>query len=1109
MRIWASLAAVLALAGAAAAEPDPPDDARLLRFPAIHGDQIVFTYAGDLYTVPSHGGTARRLTSDVGFEMFARFSPDGKQIAFTGQYDGNTEVYVMPADGGTPRRLTYTATLHRDDVSDRMGPNNIVMGWTPDGRYVVFRSRMRSFNDFLGQLYEVSVDGGLPEQLDLPRGGFCSFSPDGLKLAFNRVFREFRTWKRYRGGMADDVWVYDRRTRKIEDFTAGSRDASDPDERPGVHPQNIIPMWAGDRIYFLSDRDAHKRMNLYVQQVGGKTARQLTLFADFDIKFPSLGDKAVVFENGGWIYRFDLDTEKAEKVPIRIREDFPAARTELVNVQKNLTEFDISPDGKRALFVARGDVFTVPAKDGATRDLTNTSGVHERDAVWSPDGKSVAYVSDATGEDEIYIAPQDGSGPAKQITDKGDTYKYQIHWSPDSKKILWSDKKLRVLYVDVETKAVHQATQQKVWEVRDETWSPDSRWVAYSAEQPDGLARVFLYSVEQDKTFPVTDPWYGSYGPAFSGDGKYLFFISNRDFNPVYGDTEFNFTYRDMARIYLTTLANDTPSPFKPKSDEVETKKDEPKKDEAKKDEGKKDDPKKDEPKKDAPMKVDTDGLSDRIVEVPVQPANYRELASVGSTVYYLRQGTKDPKPAFQMYEVSQKKETGLGSVNGFGISADGKKMIVAQDGKYGIIDLPKGPVTVNEPLDLSGLEMKLDRHQEWEQIFNECWRQERDFFYDPDMHGVDWKAMHDRYAPLVKYVNTRQDLTYVIGEMIAELNCGHCYVGGGDYARPARVETGLLGAELRRDPVSGFYQIVKILKGESGDPKLRSPLTDDGADAKLGDYIVAVDGRSTADMPNIYEALVGKAGKQVTLRINADAKDKGAHDNIVVPIGSEAELYYYDWVEGNIKKVNDATGGEVGYVHVPDMQQLGLNEFAKHFYPQVRKKALIIDIRGNGGGNVSPMLIERLARQIEMITIARNTAPNANPPAMVWGPKVCLMNEFSASDGDIFPYRFRALHLGKVIGKRSWGGVVGIRDPLPLTDGGELRRPEFSRYDVDGKEWIIEGHGVDPDIVVDNDPAKEYAGEDEQLEKAIAVLKEELKTKERDIPPPPPYPKR
>ena len=1103
MRIPASLLAACLFAAAATAA-EPPDEARLLRFPAIHGDQIVFTYAGDLYTVAAAGGTARRLTSHDGFEMFARFSPDGKQIAFTGQYDGNTEVYVMPAEGGPPRRLTFTATLPRDDVSDRMGPNNIVMGWTPDGKRIVFRSRMRSFNDFIGQLYTVSVDGGLPEELPLPRGGFCSYSPDGKKLAYNRVFREFRTWKRYRGGMADDVSIYDFETKKTEDFTAGSRDVSDPDEPADVHPQNIIPMWSGDKIYFLSDRDAHKRMNLYVKDVFAKTktaTRQLTQFDEFDVKFPSLGDKAIVFENGGWVYRLDLDTEKVQKVPIRILDDRPAARTELVNVGKYITDFGVSPDGKRALIGARGEVFTVPAQSGPTRNLTNTSGNHERNAVWSPDGKWVAYVSDDEEgfSDEIYIAHQDGKAETCKLTEHGDTYKYEIHWSPDSKKILWSDKKLRLEYLDVDTKAVTLVTQAKVWEIRDAVWSPDGKWVAYSQEEADGLSRVYLYSAEQNKNYAVTDPWYGSYDPAFSGDGKYLFFVSNRDFNPIYGETEFDFTYKDMARVYLTTLARDTPSPFKPKSDEVEAKKDEPKKDE----------PKKDEPKKDAGNKVDPEGLSERIEEIPITPSEYHDLASVGSTVYYLRHGSKDGKPALQMYDLAQRKETALGSVEGFEISADGKKMIVELDKKYGIIELPKGPVSVNEPLDLSGLEMKLDRHEEWQQIFNECWRQEADFFYDPHMHGVDWMGVRVKYAPLVKYVNHRADLTYIIGEMIGELNCGHCYVGGGDYPHPARVPTGLLGAELKADAATGAYRIVRILRGEPGDPKLRSPLTEMGVDAKEGEFIVAVDGRPTNEMNNIYEALLGKAGKQVTLRLAADAKGGAGRDVTVVPIANEAELYYYDWVEANIKKVSDATEGKVGYIHVPEMLTTGLNEFAKHYYPQLRKKALIIDVRGNGGGNVSPMLIERLGRQIDMITISRNSIPGTSPQAMVYGPKLCLMNEFSASDGDLFPYRFRAHHIGKLVGKRSWGGVVGIRESLPIVDGGDLRKPEFSRYDVEGKQWIIEGHGVDPDVVVDNDPAKEWAGEDEQLDKAISLIQEELKAHETEVPPPPPYPKK
>jgi tricorn protease len=1090
MRFRASLLALFCLATLAHAaddtRPDAQGEARLLRFPTIHGQQLAFAYAGDLYTASAAGGIARRLTSHAGYEMFPHFSPDGRWIAFTGQYDGNTEVYLIPSEGGIPKRLTYTTTLGRDDVSDRMGPNNIVLGWTPDGQHVLFRSRMHSFNDFIGQLYLVPVRGGLAEPLPLPRGGFASYSPDGKKLAYNRVFREFRTWKRYRGGMADDVWVHDFTTKKTTNLT----------DHPG---QDVFPMWHGDRVYFVSDREPSGRANLYVCDLHSKKARQLTHFEEFDVKFPSLGDAAIVFENGGWIYRFDLDSEKCEKVPIRIPDDRVGARGELVNVGKNVTNFEIAPDGKRALFGARGEVFTVPARHGATRNLTNTSGVHERNAKWSPDGKLIAFVSDASGEDEIWVVAPDGKGSPRQLTSNGDTYKYEISWSPDSKKILWSDKKLRVQYVDVESKEVKQVTQAPVWEIRDAVWSPDSRWVAWSQEERNGLERIYLHSLEQGKTHRVTDGWYASTRPVFSGDGKYLFFVSRRDFHPIYSETEWNHAYRDMARIYLVTLARVTPSPFRPRSDESEAAKSPPSKPES---------GKPPEAKKDAALKIDTDGLPERVLQLPVQAAEYRNLAPAGDVLYYIRQGSKDSKPALQMYDLAQRKETALGSVGGFEISTDGKKMIVSQDGKYGIIDLPKGPVTVSEPLDLSGMEMRLDRHQEWTQIYNECWRQMRDFFYDPTMHGVDWKAMRTRYAPLVPHVGHRADLTYVIGELIAELNSGHAYVGGGDMPHPPRLPLGLLGARLRRDP-SGYYKIVKILKGPRWDPRLRSPLNELGVDAKEGDFILAVNGQPVNELRDIHEALVNQAGKQVTLKINGEPKEKGAREVVVVPISSDGELYYHEWVEGNLAKVEKATGGKVGYVHVPDMLANGLNQFCRYYYPQTHKKALIIDVRGNGGGNVSPMLIERLRREISMITIARNSVPDVNPTGMVWGPKVCLVNEFSASDGDLFPFRFREHGLGKLIGKRTWGGVVGIRGTLPLTDGGYLNRPEFSRYDVAGKEWIIEGRGVAPDIEVDNDPAREHAGTDDQLDRAIAEVLAELKTREKTIPPPPPYPKK
>jgi tricorn protease len=1092
--VLAALTLLVALPLSARAET------RLLRFPAIHGDRVVFSYAGDLYTVPATGGVARRLTSGVGYEMFARFSPDGKTIAFTGQYDGNTEVYVMPAEGGVPRRVTYTATLGRDDVSDRMGPNNIVMTWR-DGGHIVYRSRGIEWNDFKGQLFDVPLDGGLSTQLPLPRGGWCSFSPDGARMAYNRVFREFRTWKRYRGGQADDVWIYDFATKASTNLT----------DNPA---QDVFPMWSGDKIYFLSDRDENKRMNLYVCDLGTHETRKLTDFVDFDIKFPSLGDNAIVFENGGWIYRFDLASGQTQKLTISIDEDFALGRGGLRDVAKEVTNYEIAPDGARALFGARGDVFTVPVKYGNTRNLTNTPGVHERDSKWSPDGKWIAFDSDASGETELWIVAQDGSSPPKQITKGGDTYKYAIEWSPDSKKLLWSDKKQRLQYVDVATGKITTAAKATEWEITDYCWSPDSKWIAYSKPEEDRLSTIQLYSLDDASTIEVTDGWFESDGPAFSSDGKYLFFVSNRSFSPTYGQLEWNHIYRDLAGIYFVTLAADTKSPFEPKSDEVtvgeggksgDKGKADTKAAAGKKKAGAGEEPSKAEEK--VTVKVDADGIQSRIASLPIEPSNYGHLASVGDKIFYGRRGSKDEKPKLLVYDLKEQKETDLGEFRGFEISADGKKMIVSQGGSYSIIDLPSSKIDAKDHLDLSGMQVNLDRRAEWDQIYRECWRQMRDFMFDPHLHGVDWAGIEKKYEPLVPYVNHRADLTYIIGEMIGELSIGHSYVGGGDYPKPERILTGLLGARIERDPASGYYRIVEILKGQNWENDLRSPLTEIGVKAKDGDYILAVDGKPASEILDIYAALVGTVGKQVTLRLNASPKLEGSHETVVIPTGDEHELYYFRWVQDNIDKVSKATNGKAGYVHIPDMGVPGLNAFVKYYYPQLRKEALIVDVRGNGGGSVSPQIIERLHREVAMIDIARNGAPSPDPGGMILGPKVLLIDEFSASDGDIVAYRWKKYGMGPVIGKRTWGGVVGIRGSLPLLDGGFLNRPEFSRYDVEGKQWIMEGHGVDPDIVVDNDPAHEYAGIDDQLDKAIDVIKDLMKKNPVVIPPPPPYP--
>lgn len=1072
-----------------------PQEARVLRFPAIHGNLIVFSHAGDLYAVPESGGIARKLTSHEGYEAFARFSPDGQTIAFTAEYDGNREVYSMAREGGIPVRLTFTPSLGRDDISDRMGPNNIVMGWTNDGRKVIFRSRMREWNDFLGQLYLVPREGGLPVQIPVPRGGFCSFSPDDRKMAYNRVFREFRTWKRYRGGMADDIWIFDFDTKKIENITN--------------HPaQDIIPMWSGDKIYFLSDRDETKRMNLYVYDLATKQTRKLTSFADFDIKFPSLGPGGIVFENGGYLYKFDLASEETRRVPVIIADDQTTSRSKLIKVHDKISNYEIAPDGKRALFGARGDIFTVPTKHGNTRNLTATPGIHERDSKWSPDGRWIAFISDRSGEDEIYLLPQDGQGPPVQVTQNADTYKYHLIWSPDSQKIMWSDKLLRLNYVDIKQKSVVTVAKAEIGEIRQYVWSPDSRWIAYAKPEVESQTRIYLYSLETKATYPVTDGWYASYAPTFSSNGKYLFFISDRDFNPIYSRTEWNHAYLSLSRIYLVTLSAETPSPFEPKSDEVEIQKAGEKRETGRAEEGKTGEVKR-EPEKGTAVKIDPEGLAERVIGLPIEVGNYSQLQSVEERIYYLRRGSLDRKTTLLMYDLAEQKETALGPVDGFEISADGKKMLVSRDRAYAIIDLPRSPIKIEEKLDLSQMEVVLDRRAEWNQIYEECRRQMKYFFYAPNMHGVDWEAMKQRYEPLARAVHHRADLTYVLGELIGELNAGHTYVGGGDLPELEKVKVGLLGARLEKDPSSGYFRIAKILRGQNWDRSLRSPLTEVGVNVKEGDYILAVNGQLTNDMPDIYRALLNTVGKQVTLRVNARPEEKGSREVVVVPIESEQQLYYHTWVRKNIEKVSRATGGKVGYIHIPDMGPAGLNEFVKHYYPQLRKKGLIIDVRGNGGGNVSPMIIERLRREIAMMEMSRDTVGRPDPDGMLVGPKVCLVNEFSASDGDIFPYRFKVYKLGKLIGKRTWGGVVGIRGSLPLLDGGYLMKPEFAPYSIDGKEWIIEGIGVEPDIVVDNDPAREFAGIDDQLDVAIRVILEELKTKEVEFPAIPPYPKR
>lgn len=1041
-------AAILLSAALMSDATETRDEARLLRFPATNGSEVVFSYAGDLYSVPLTGGEARRLTSHKGYEMFARFSPDGKSIAFTGEYDGNREVYLIPATGGAPERLTYTSTNARDELGDRMGPNNMVMTWTPDGRNIVFRNRIG--DGFPGELWTVPVTGAMPTKIPLPEGGFCSYSPDGKKLAYNRVMREFRTWKYYRGGMADDIWVYD--GKKVENIT--SNDA-----------QDIFPMWCGDKIFFASDRDM--TMNIFAYDTRTGTTSKVTDFHDYDVKFPSTDGKLIVFEQAGWIWKLDPATLKYEKISISLASDDIYARTHDKYVGSNVSAVSLSPDGSRLAVTARGEVFNVPAKEGVTRNLSRTPGANERGAEWSPDGKSIAYISDRTGETEIWLQDaEDESKEPVQLTSGTDTYIRGLMWTPDSKKILFTDRKNRLSEVDPATKARKVLLTEPRGEFSSVECSADSKWLTYTRPQDNQMSVVYVYDMVSGKEYPVTEKWYNSDSPAFSEDGKYLIFNSDRDFNPIYSRVEWDYAYTNLSASYIVMLAKDTPSPLLPKDGQAASPKE-----------------KADKEAGPAAVRIDPDGLCSRIVKLPFSGRNFY---CDGKKIWY----SSGRSTSVFDFSTGKSEQCADGRI---AYNFGNKKAILMSGAAFGVVDFPAAKAKAEKNVDMNGMTATIDYSREWPQIFDEVWRAFRDGFYLENMHGRDWKAVKEKYSVLLPHVKTRLDLNYVIGEMISELACGHAYVSVGEYDKPERISMGLLGAELSKDR-SGFFKIDRILEGAPYSEKLRSPLREPGMDIHEGDFITAVDGVSTKDCANIYKLLTGKADKLVELTVNTKAA-AGGRKVVVKPTADEYPLHHYEWVQNNIRTVEKLSKGKVGYIYIPDMSQEGLNEFARYYYPQLDKEALIIDDRANGGGNVSPMIIERLLRNVYRRDMYRTSSLIGTvPEGTHTGPKVLLINKYSASDGDLFPWSFKANNLGTVIGTRTWGGIIGISGSLPYMDGTDVRVPFFTNFDAATGEWIVENHGVDPDILLDNDPVKEAAGIDQQLEKAVETALEQIK---------------
>ncbi len=1090
------LFALASAAAVTASAQNSADEARLLRFPATNGREIAFSYAGDLWTVPVEGGEARRLTSHVGYEMFARYSPDGKTIAFTAEYDGNREVYRMPAEGGEPVRLTYTATNARDDLGDRMGPNNMVITWSPDGKKILYRNRIG--DGFPGKLWTVSPEGGMPEEIPLPEGGFSSWSPDGKKLAYNRVMREFRTWKYYRGGMADDVWIWDPKAGKVENVTNNIA-------------QDIFPMWIGDEIFFASDRDMI--MNLFCYNTKTKQTSKVTNFDKYDVKFPSTDGKTIVFENGGYIYRFDPATRESVQVPIRLASDAVYARSERRNVGGRPTAYALSPDGNRAVLSARGEIFDVPVGKGVTRNLSRSAGSNDRGADWSPDGKWIAWIGDITGETEVYLYDVAKGGAPVQLTQNNDTYIRSLQWSPDSKHILYADRKNRLIEVEVPSGARRVVLTCPEAEFRGVEYSPDSKWITYTRPAKNEMNVVYVYNLTTNKEYAITERWYNSSSPVFSADGKYLIFNSDRDLNPQYSNIEWNFTMGNMSATYMALLAKDTPSPLIVKDPEVNASEApaRPEGPAAGPGPGPAAGPGRGAPAGNAPaapkveVKVDPDGILDRIIKLPISAVGYGGgVYCDGKKIWYMGGGMPAGMPGgapprggrgggmgTRVYDFATGKDEECADGRVMYRFGD-KKALVMRAGK--LQAAPFGSrIGPGDDVVTSDMVAFIDYPQEWAQIFDEVWRAFRDGYYLENMHGRNWQGVKEKYEVLLPYVRTRLDLNYVIGEMISELASGHAYITPGEYPKPERIQMGLLGAELSKDR-SGFFKIDRILQGASYRPELRSPLQEPGLGVKAGQYITAIDGVSTKTVANIYQLLVGKADVYTELTVS-DKPAEGGKKVVVKPIADEYPLYHYEWVQKNIKTVEEKSGGKVGYIYIPDMSQEGLSEFARYYYPQLDKEALIIDDRANGGGNISPMVIERLQREVYRMTMSRtSTMTGTVPEGTHTGPKVLLIDKYSASDGDLFPWSFKATKLGTIIGTRTWGGIVGISGSLPYMDGTDVRVPFFTNYDAKTGQWIVENHGVDPDILLDNDPIREQAGEDQQLLKAIEVALEQLK---------------
>ncbi|HPE75359.1 MAG TPA: PDZ domain-containing protein [Draconibacterium sp.] len=1050
------------------------NDARLMRFPDINNNLVAFVYAGDIWTVNSSGGEARRLTSHEGMELFPKISPDGNWIAFSAEYSGSRQVYIIPSEGGKPKQLTYYNSVGL--MPPRGGFDDIVLDWTPDSKNILIRANRTEFGERNGKYFLVNIDGGLEKPLQIVNGGFAALSPDAKKIVFTPVDREFRSWKRYKGGRATDLWIYDLEKNSSEQITdfAGS---------------DQCPVWHNNKIFFTSDRDL--KLNIYSYNTQTRAVEQITKFTDFDVLWPSGSNGQLVFENGGFLYKTNLETGLTEKITVNINFDNPNLVPYFKTVTGNIHSYSISPSGKRALFDARGDIFSVPAENGNTENLTQTQGIREVYPSWSPNGKYISYYSDATGEYEIYLLENKKDAKPQQITTNSSAWKYDNEWSPDSKYLLYSDRTLQLKLLNIETKVetvVDKATEN---EFRSYVFSPDSKWVAYVKQAPNGYSSIWVYNIPDAKNIQLTDDSFSDNSPVFSTDGLTIFFLSDRDFNLDFSSFEFNYVYNKSTRIFAMALKADGEKLFKDKIDIEPVKMD--LKEKAKDKEEKKEES--------VNVTIDVEGINNRIIALPPKAGEYRNLVAVDGGVLYISDGK------LSKYNIAEEKEEVImEKAIQARVSADGKMMLYRSGRDFGITKVAPGQKPDAGKLKLDNLEMKIDPAKEWQQIFNDGWRIYRDYFYVNNLHGVDWKAIKDNYGQLVPYVGHRADLDFILSEMISESNTGHSYVDWGDFEKPKRIEGGLLGAQLLADKKSGLYKIAKIYQGQNWDESLRSPLTEQGVNVKEGDYLISIDGHEIKTTDNPYEFLENTIGKKVEIVVNSTPEKDFARTSTIEPIKSELDLLYYNWVLERRAMVDKLSGGKIGYIHVPNTAVEGNRELFKGMYAYNDKDALIIDDRYNGGGFIPDVMADLLDRKTLSYWNVNGLTPMKTPGIAHNGPKAMLINGYSSSGGDAFPYYFRKKGLGQLIGTRTWGGLVGISGNARLVDGGNISVPRFGIYDENG-EWIIEGIGVYPDIEVIDRPEQLAKGVDPGIEKAVEVLLKELEKnppKKVKVPEPP-----